>query len=167
MSADPSLGLDPAARISDDWRSEPLVFSSKNIETAEDLNATSFYGLCLRQAQTMPLTWKLEEDGQLVTEGSASCAHGNFQVDLTDLENLSCGVTHTLSVRDTALGATARMTLTRRCPAIQSAVESNGCLRERVLGAGDTPSCEYVCYDHGLVVQKELLSLDLCPAGAP
>ena len=125
MTADSPLhGVGPGNRISDDWRSEPLVFAYTNVEVAEHLDETRFYGLCLRQVQTMPLTWKLSEDGQAVTTGNSSCVHGNFQIELTDLQNLPCGSVHRLTVDDAALGATASMLLTRRCPAVHSQEES-------------------------------------------
>lgn len=161
---EPLIAVQPGARISDDWRSDPLVFAYPKVEVAEHLEGTNFYGLCLRQSQSMPLTWKLEEDGQVVLQGSTSCLHGNFQIELNDLQGLPCGNVHRLMIEDAALGVSANMMLSRRCPAVHSQEESNGCVRERVLTENGSPACEYVCYDHGIVVQKESLALDLCPA---
>ena len=167
LSADNGVALLPDARISDDWRTNPLMFSYKNLEVAEELSLNNFYGLCLRQTTDQPLTWTLKEDGQEVLQGSSTCSHGNFQIQIDDLQSLPCGIPHQLTVRDAALVASGSMTVTRRCPAIQRVEETNGCARERVLNPQGHAACEYVCYDHGVVVQKEPLSLDLCPAVAP
>ncbi len=160
----PLSSVQPDARISDDWRSDPIVFPSAAVEVAEHLEITHFYGLCLRQAQTTPLRWQLKEEGQIILAGDSSCFHGNFQVDLNDLQNLSCGTTHTLSIEDVTTGATASMTLTRRCPASHIQEENDGCIRERVLQQNGSPSCESVCYDQGIVAKKTPLPLDQCPA---
>lgn len=160
----PLSSVQPDARISDDWRSEPLVFESPAVEVAEYLDNAIFYGLCLRQAQIMPLTWKIREEGQVVLEGHSSCIHGNFQVEFADLQNMPCGNVHRLTVEDPALGATASMNLIRRCPAVRSQEERRGCFRERVLEQSGSPACESVCYDHGIVVDKKTLALDQCPA---
>lgn len=154
----------PDVRISDDWRDTPIVFASAVVEVAEYLDQNAFYGLCLRQSEVKPLSWTLKEEGQVVHQGTSSCIHGNFELQIGDLQNLSCGISHRLTVMDAGDGASASMTLVRRCPAISSQEESSGCKRERVVTDVGSPACEYVCYDHGIVVQKEALALDLCPA---
>lgn len=154
----------PDARISDDWRSSDLVFSYQSIEVAEDLSSIPLIGLCKRQANTQILNWKLNEDGQTVLQGNVSCVHGNFQIDFNSIQEVPCGSPYRLVAQDPNTGSEASMNVTRRCPALQTTAESNGCAREKILTRDGQPSCEFVCYDQGIVVRKESLSLDLCPA---
>lgn len=165
--ASASIAAQPDARISDDWRSADLVFAYKALETAEDLSSTAFYGLCRRQAQTKTLNWKVLEEGQALFEGQANCVHGNFELAFLNLQELPCGSPYKLTLQDMESGAEASMLVTRRCPALQSSVEPDGCRKERILTGEGQPSCELVCYDRGIVVQKEAHPLDQCPAAAP
>lgn len=91
---------DGEVRIVDDWSKAEIQFATEEVRIEEEEASAIVSGLCNRKYNNAQLRWALyaDESGRAVKVGSAECRSGQFAFDVSNLDNLDCGISHRLVV---------------------------------------------------------------------
>jgi hypothetical protein len=157
-------------RIVDDLNKVELQFALSSVQVRDDAAVADVGGLCNRQRDGAALKWTVwVSAGQALLSGEASCDNGQFDLHMTGLDQMVCGVDHQLVVEGD-WGGSASVEIQRRCEPLASEVISppaglpggTECALEYVPADGLQNSCTQACYRLGQLVSQIPLAPDQC-----
>lgn len=148
-------------RIVDDWNKAEIQFATDKVELHDEAVVADVDGLCSREHNGAHLEWALfadEKSGRPLLTGQSSCAAGQFNLDLSHLDNVVCGIPHRLAVEGD-WGATAQVTFEKRCQPLasepvaapDSSPAGTDCSLEYEPSASGS-ACKQICYRSNQVV---------------
>ncbi len=170
VTASTGVGSVGDARLIEDFNKAEIQFVSDEVQVHDEAAATGIDGLCNRSHNNAKLRWAImgDEEGMkpLVT-GQSKCERGQFNVELSDLPNIVCGVNHLLVVEG-EWGASTFTHVMRRCQPL--AAESVAAPQDSPAGtvcsieyqAATRDSCTQVCYRDDKVVLTQPVGAEHC-----
>lgn len=110
-------------KIVDDYNKAEIQFATDQVHIQESDSSTIVSGLCNRKFNHAQLRWALwadDESSRPLMIGDSECRSGQFAFDISNLENLVCGVQHRLVIEGD-WGGTAITQFDKICAQAQAA----------------------------------------------
>lgn len=161
------------ARVVEDLNKAQLQFVTPELELKDDVINTSVDGFCNRQFEGAKLGWAVWAGGQnpsrALLSGASLCRSGNFKIELVQLDQLTCGISHMLVVEG-EWGSSTFSHFTRRCQPLVSQnivppTASPGgtiCVLEYSPVLSVEHPCIQICYRDAKVVLTQPLEIGQC-----
>lgn len=158
--------------IVDNLNKSTIQFVSPEAQIQDEAMSADISGLCARDRDGAGLKWAVYDEQNMrrpLAIGSSSCNHGQFSVNLAQLDQYVCGVNHMLVVEGD-WGASTMAHFSRRCQPLISVEEAapeampygTTCsLEYSPASAADQP-CLRVCYRSNQVVFSQPLDVTQC-----
>ena len=159
-------------RLIDDYNKAQVQFVTPESEIHDEAQAVGISGMCNRDHNGARMNWAVSAGGTVdraVAKGKATCAGGQFVVDLEDLDQYPCGVDHHLVV-ETDWGASASTRFSRRCQALASqpipvpdgSPYGTSCAIEYSPASEAEQRCVQICFRANQVVYNRALEVSQC-----
>ena len=172
IAAAPATEPGGEMRTIDDWNKTEIQFVANEVQIHDEAIEAGVEGLCNRRHNGAQLRWAVYADKRSATPmlaGQASCASGQFNVQMAGLENLVCGVKHLLVVEGDWGGSTYT-NLLHRCQPLASELLSGEaglpggteCSLEYQVASDEGSSCNQVCYRANKVVMNRAMPAAQC-----
>jgi hypothetical protein len=156
----------------DDYSKAEIQFVSEDVQIHDEAEQAAVDGLCNRSRSGAQLSWALVNEGEAtrpLLSGNSLCQSGQFHVQVPELLNLVCGVSHLVVVEGDWGGSTFTH-LIRRCQPLasqpleapQGTPYGTECSMEYQPAHEAGQQCLKVCYREQKVVLEEALSKDQC-----
>lgn len=158
-------------RIVDDLNKAELQFVAPNIQVHDEASNASLSGLCSRTHNGATLHWSIRPSGSFsgpaLVSGTASCARGQFGVQVAGMDDMVCGVDHLLTVEGDWGGSTFTH-VSKRCQPLASEASAapegspfgTECEIEYQPAGGE--ACTLVCYREQKVVLSKPIEVQSC-----
>ncbi|MGE0763722.1 MAG: hypothetical protein AB7N80_10630 [Bdellovibrionales bacterium] len=107
----------PEVRVIEDWNTQKVDIFNSVVQANPEDTGVAVTGFCDRQmASHEPMSWhvSMPQDEEAVLAGAVSCQRGGFSVQITELNQLRCGMAYNLEVR-TLDGEVDQAVLIRNC----------------------------------------------------
>lgn len=170
ISAASSAAGSGQARVIEDFGSAELAFATAQVQLKDEVARATVSGLCTRQHDGARLRWSIVgDDARAMLTGDGVCANGQFKLQLSEMNEMVCGITHQLVVEGD-WGGSATTPFTRRCqPVMSEPVDASNlpygtsCELEYQPAAGDQgPGCVRVCYREDQVIDLTKVGAASC-----
>lgn len=164
---------DSQARLIEDLNKAQIQFVASEVELKDDVPSASVDGFCNRQHEGAKMNWTVWVGGQNsnhpLLSGVSICHAGNFKVELADLDQVTCGISHLLSIEGD-WGSSTFSHFTRRCQALvsQDILPPSGspagtlCTMEYSPVVSVEHPCLQICYRDNKVVLSQALEVIQC-----
>lgn len=159
-------------RLIDDMNSAQLQFASPQIEVQDEVSTANIDGLCNSSHNGAHLRWSIwsgTDASQPLATGDGSCAGGQFNLAMTGLDQLVCGVDHVIQVEGD-WGGSAEAQLVRHCQPLASqpvaaptdSPMGTSCFLEYSPATEAEQPCLQVCYRDSLLVYEQPADVSQC-----
>jgi len=149
-----------------------IQFVNNNAQIQDEAASVDIDGFCSSDHEGATLTWSVwdpQNSKQPILQGTTACAHGRFDVSLTQLDQYVCGLEHILVVQGD-WGASSESQFVRRCQPLASQPQDppagspygTSCdIEYSPVGDADQ-QCASVCYRSNQVVLVQSLDVSQC-----
>lgn len=156
--------------IVDEFNKASIQFVTPEIDVQSEVFATDLSGFCSRQHTDAQLKWAIwspQKSEHPVLSGLGNCQGGEFVLKVDQLDQIPCGVQHTVLVEGDWGGSTyARVS--RRCLPLASrdvaapagSPHGTQCALEYASGAAQ--DCRRICYRDSKVIFNQALESSQC-----
>ena len=157
------------AHLIEDFNKAEIQFATAQVQLHDELAAADVGGLCNSAHNGAALKWTIwSSTGAVLASGQGSCGSGQFDLHLTGLEQMACGVNHQLVV-EADWGGSTNVVIQQRCQPLASediaasnAPAGTECALEYVpAGEGQSP-CSQACYRQGQLMSQVAVDVKQC-----
>jgi hypothetical protein len=161
---------DPKARLIDDFNKTEIQFAGPEVQISDESVNADIPGLCNRSHNGAVLKWSLwSGSGDVVAQGTSGCSAGGFDIKLSPVDQISCGVTFQLVIEG-EWGGSAFTSFIRRCqpvarqvlPADSGVPPGTVCELDYLPAASEGVSCTQACFRGGLLVSQTSVASEKC-----
>lgn len=156
----------------DNLNKASIQFVTADSQVQDDAKTVEIFGLCSRDHDNAVLKWTVfDEYGsqKILAQGISQCDHGQFGVEIDELDQYVCGVSHMLVVEGDWGGSTFS-NFTRRCQPListdatpdQNMPLGTTCSIEYSAAGESGPTCQRLCYRANQVVFSQPLDVSSC-----
>lgn len=157
-------------RLVEDLNKVEIQFATGELQVQDTVATVNIDGLCNRAHNGAKLRWTVWADnGAVLMTGESSCQSGQFELDMSGVDQLVCGVSHQLVVQGD-WGGSAFTLMQRRCqPLASESVQppegspiGTECELEYVAASDVQSQCNQVCYRQGQMMSQTALPVSEC-----